>query len=670
MSASRTATPLTRAPLALTKLDGECIRALEASFTGEVLNRAPGVYMNDMGNEQHAMSIRMPLSTNAYYLYLEDGIPLRPLGLFNHNALYEVNLDGAGEIEVIRGPASSLYGSNSIGGTVNLLTRAPGFAGGGAELAVSGSDQGYGRSDFAVEGSIGNLALRASGYASIRRGGWQDHAAGEKQSVTLRGDYRVSDRVEWVQTLTHSHLRTDMPGTLRESDFRSRPGYSYHTFTYREVDASRYLGRLEGRWSDRSVSRFSLFLRHNSTEQLPDYLVFDTADPTRSAARRNDSDFSSVGFDVHHVQDLPWAQGRIVGGIYLDFTDNRFTEDNLTIVRDPASRRYLAYTEAGNRRNYDVELLNPAAYAELELTPFANARLSLGARYDVMRYDYRNRNAPGPTSGAPSETREYRHLSFRAGVVYTSSPATSFYASVGQGFAPPEVSALYGRLETPDLAEAVYTSFDLGIRRRLWGQRVFLDANVYRLEGEDEVVSYTIRPGLSEPRNAGRTRHEGLELAVDAQLGGGWSASAAAAYARHEYREYRLSPTVDHSGRDMRAAPRTIANVELAYSPPRLAGARVALEWVHLGSYWMNDANTVRYAGHDLLNLRASFIRDGWTFWAKLMNVTDERYAEMASSSFDGLNGNYDPDAQNLYLSGAPRTLTIGVRYSFGSLRD
>ena len=57
------------------------------------------------------MSIRQPITTNAVYQYLEDGVPIRPVGVFNHNALNEVNLTGAGEVEVIRGPASSLYGS-------------------------------------------------------------------------------------------------------------------------------------------------------------------------------------------------------------------------------------------------------------------------------------------------------------------------------------------------------------------------------------------------------------------------------------------------------------------------------------------------------------------------------------------------------------------------------
>ncbi len=62
---------------------------------GDIINRIPGVFWIDLGNEQHSMSIRQPISTNAVYQYLEDGIPIRPLGVFNHNALNEKNMNAA-----------------------------------------------------------------------------------------------------------------------------------------------------------------------------------------------------------------------------------------------------------------------------------------------------------------------------------------------------------------------------------------------------------------------------------------------------------------------------------------------------------------------------------------------------------------------------------------------
>src|SRR5690606_3840175 len=113
---SRGGSLLHETPAAISRRDRDTIEAKKPTSIGEVLNTVPGVYMTDLGNEQHSMSIRQPLSYSAVYLYMQDGIPIRPLGLFNHNALYEINLAGVDAIEVIRGPAASLYGSNSVGG--------------------------------------------------------------------------------------------------------------------------------------------------------------------------------------------------------------------------------------------------------------------------------------------------------------------------------------------------------------------------------------------------------------------------------------------------------------------------------------------------------------------------------------------------------------------------
>lgn len=123
VSASREGGRRRQTPAAIDVISERVIEAKRPAFIGEVLNQAAGVYMPDLRNEQHMMSIRHPLTTGAAYLYMEDGLPLRPPGLFNHNALYELNLEGIDRIEVLRGPASSLYGSNAVGGAVNFFTR-------------------------------------------------------------------------------------------------------------------------------------------------------------------------------------------------------------------------------------------------------------------------------------------------------------------------------------------------------------------------------------------------------------------------------------------------------------------------------------------------------------------------------------------------------------------
>ncbi len=100
----------------------------------------------------------------------------------------------------------------------------------------------------------------------------------------------------------------------------------------------------------------------------------------------------------------------------------------------------------------------------------------------------------------------------------------------------------------------------------------------------------------------------------------------------------------------MALAPRVIANTRLTYAPGLLQGGNVGVEVVTLGSYWMDDANTTKYSGHDLLNLSGSYrFGKGIELFAKVNNLTDKRFAESTSGT-------------TAYAPGLPRTVYAGVQ--------
>jgi len=108
VSANRTAQKRTDAPVAISTISKQTMEDTKAARLDQLLNKVSGVNMVSLGNEQHEMSIRQPMTTKSLFLYLEDGIPIRTTGLYNHNALLEMNMTGAKQIEVIKGPASSM----------------------------------------------------------------------------------------------------------------------------------------------------------------------------------------------------------------------------------------------------------------------------------------------------------------------------------------------------------------------------------------------------------------------------------------------------------------------------------------------------------------------------------------------------------------------------------
>lgn len=660
VSGSREATSLRATPAAVERIDDAMLDARRPTFIGQVLNTAPGVYITDLGNEQHNTSIRQPLSYQAVYLYLEDGLPIRPVGLFNHNALYELNLASAGAIEVIKGPASSLYGANSVGGAINLLTAAPSEAP-ELQLGIQRSNDGYTRAEFDASTNFGAHGLRASGYVGTQRDAWQAHSDADKRSLSLRWDWQIASQLRLKTVASYNYLDTDMPGSLNASDYASRPAFSPNTFTFRNVEAMRLSSALESRWRAESLSTLTAWWRDNSTDQLPSYLIFDTGASTASG-RTTDQHFRSLGVDLRHREDVARTL-RLIGGVSLDHSPVDAHEDNLAITRDPASGRYTGYRVVSARRDYDVTVQSAAAYLQGEWRPLRGFTLTAGARHDDIGYDYTNHLTPSATTGAASGSRDYSHTSPSIGAAWDASRTLNLYTRYSQGFTPPEVSNQYGgALATPDLRPAVFDNIEAGARWARPDRRLSAELTVYRLAGSDEILSYTIRPGVSEPRNAGSTRHVGVEFGSQARLGS-FEAMFSGAWAKHRYGNYRPSSTLDFSGKDMPGAPRLLANAELAWLPG--AHARIALEGQHVGAYWMDNANTVRYDGHTLAHLRASWREGGWEIFGRIANLFDARYAEIAASSYTG-SGLRAPDKQDTYTPGAPRTFFIGLRYHFG----
>lgn len=661
-TASREGESINNTPTAISKINNKDIEAKHATFIGQLVNQTPGVLMNDLGNEQHMMSIRQPITTAAVYQYLEDGISIRPVGVFNHNALYEVNLAGIDSIEILRGPASSLYGSNAIGGTLNFLTKAPSLTP-TADLGVSSSSEGYRRLEVGASNTFdtayGEHGLRLSAYASDRGESWQDHAESNKQSVTLRHDWRISDATQVKNIASYNHLKADMTGSLNANDFSKRQGYSYQTFTYREVDATRLSSQLNHSWNEQQKSQMTVYYRDNTTEQNPSYNIRTdvvSGVPTGTySGQTTYNAFQSYGLNVQHSANFDPVKFTI--GVMAEHSPNQAQTNDIEVFRDPNTLVYTGYKQRQLLRDFKVDVNNQALYTQANWQVLPNFNLVGGARYDWISYDFDNQLVPSKVTGAPDEKRNFHKASPQLGLVWNITPEFDLYSNWSQGFVPPEVSGLYGaNLVTPDLKEATFNNVDAGLRFKLFDDRLDGEITLYRLQGQDEVLSYTKPDNTREPRNAGQTLHQGIEI------GGTWKISdiynqrlkLSGSFAKHEYEDFKPSSLADYSGNTMPSSPKSFGTVEYQIKPiPELL---LSAEGVYVGSYWINEANTEKYDGHTVLNLRANYRQNAYEIYGQILNVADAHYAE--STSFSNNQASYTP--------AAPRTYLLGLRYHFG----
>lgn len=673
VTGTREGESLAETPASIGIVKDDDLRFDKPGHPAQVMGQVPGVWVNVTGGEGHMAAIRQPLTTNPVYLYLEDGIPTRSTGFYNHNALYEINLPGAGGIEVSKGPGTALYGSDAIGGVVNVLTRTPPAQ---AEVEVSGEIGGHGWRRALLGG--GNTwdenGLRAD-LNLTHTDGWRDATGYDRQGGTLRWDHALGFDTTLKTVLAFSRIDQQTAGSsaITRNDYVNNPKYNYTPISYRQVDALRLSSAWERESEDTLIS-ITPYLRDNSMELLANWSL--SYDPTVYTTANK-----SFGVLSKWRRDFPEMRARLIAGLDVDISPGSREENRLaTLATNGAgvSKRYNAYSVGTRVYDYDVTFIGASPYVHGEFSPLEKLRLNLGLRYDNLRYRFDNNIGAASVSAGTSEnggaavarfygqvadtTVRFSHLSPKLGASYTVNPDLHLFASYNRAFRAPSEGQLFrpsaassalvaqaNALATLGLKPVQADQIEIGMKGKSGALAYSLSA--YNLRKQDDILSYRDSlTNVTQVVNAGETRHRGVELGLGAPLGERFHLDMSASYAKHTYQEWVIPGTADYSGNEMETAPRVISNARLSWQPA--SGTRMQLEWVHLGSYWMDQANTFKYGGHDLFNLRANHaLGKTVSLFGGIQNLTDKRFAESASVS----------SGSEVFSPGLPRTFTLGM---------
>lgn len=650
VSVSREAQRRAETPASVSVITGETLREVRPSHPSEIANRVAGVWVNVTGGEGHMTAIRQPKTTSPVYLFLEDGVPTRSTGFFNHNALYEIDVPNAERIEVTKGPATALYGSDAIGGMVNVVTRAPsdqrpfeamleGGAFGFARLLASAASQ-HGRNGVLAEVNV------------TRTDGWRDGTAYDRQSGKLRWDHELgaTSRVRTMATFSRIDQSTAGSSAISQDDYLERPEINYTPISFRRVRAFRLHAAYE-RVGASTLFSVTPFVRWNRMEMLPNWSL--TYDPGVW-----DTGHASAGALIKLRRDFEPMRTRIIAGADIDWSPGWHEETSISPTREGGI--FTDYAAGETIYDYDVTFRSVSPYLQAEASPIERLRVVAGLRLDLLGYDYDNalgELTTGSHRRPASDGVDYTHVSPKLGATLALNDDVSVYGAYSHGFRAPSEGQLFrqGRAQnTLGLEPVKADNLEAGVRTQIGGGLTF-EATAYRLTKTDDILSLTNPDGSTETSNAGETLHRGIELAAGLTLPAGLRLDAAYSVAKHTYEVWEPRDGVDFNGNEMEDAPREIGNVVLSWTPAPLDGANFSLEWNRIGEYWLDAENTHRYPGHDLLNLRASVpVTERVTVFGRLTNLTDERYAESAG---------YTAARGEEYAPGLPRALYLGVQY-------
>lgn len=649
VSASRISQPASEISSNVARIESDTLKLISQTHINEALQRVSGAWISRGNGQEHLTALRSPVLTGAggcgAFLMAQDGIPLRASGFCNVNELFDANSEQAHAIEVIKGPASALYGSNAMHGLINILT-APVEDENHLQVGAEAGPHDYFRTKLSA--NYGKFRVDLNGTTD---GGYKLDAGYDQQKATVKyaGELGAFDA---VATLGFSNLNQETAGFILGTD------------SYKDSEAAKQNPNPEA-FRDSQTLRGNLRLSrslNNGTEIVVTPYFRDT-DMTFIQHFLPGQAVETNGHTSVGVQSA-WYIDRLIVGIDAESTSAFLKEfqPNATV----SGSAFLVNTiPSGAHYDYDVDATTWALFAQYQWPISDTILITLGGRYESVSYDYDNKLLDGRTKedgttcgfggcrfSRPSDREDtFRNFSPKISFSQQLTANTQWYLQLSQGFRAPQATELY-RLQNTQVVSAIDSeeldSLEVGLRGSY--ERLGYDLSFYRMNKDNFIFRDSSRTNVDN----GKTEHEGVELALNFAWSDNIRSELNWSYAVHQYANNPPLATTPIDGNDIDTAPRNFgsANILWQYSE----GGRVELEWTHLGEYFEDPENQHPYEGHDLVNLRWGMaVSETWQVGARIINLTDKAYAERADFAF----GN------DRYFAGEPRSIYLTMTGNF-----
>jgi vitamin B12 transporter len=590
VTATRTETPLSSVGDSVTVITGEQAKASQKIAVSDLLSTTPGVSANRNGGLGMTTSVRIRGAESDQTLVLMDGLklndPSTPGGGFNFGDLL---LDDVERIEVLRGSQSVLWGSQAIGGVVNIVTAEPSGPFSSAISTEAGTQE-TGKVTARLQSGndhygwrVGGLYLTTDGVSAFDEdlGGTEDDGY-RSVGANARGFFNITD---------------DVTAELRSNWWRGRnefDGFPPPSFAFSDTDEYgtteewvTYAGLKANSFSNRLQHRIGVALTDTTRENF---------DPASSVELTLAADGRNLRYEYQGTLSLN-DQINAVFGIEREGSD--FTTSSPSeFDPDPIP--------------LDAEVTLDSIYAHLQFAPISALTLSGGARYDDHE-----------TFGDDTSSQ--------MAAAWSVSRSTLLRASYGEGFKAPTLYQLYSEYGTVGLQPEKSDDWDVGVEQRLINGRVMLSATYFARDTEN-MIDFVSCFGVVTPRcalqpfgyyeNIQQTTADGIELALTAQLA------------------KDLLLTANFTDLDARNDARNSANYgnELPRRAAETAAAELTYEWSipltttlaaqYVGRSYDDVANQVELDSYTLLGLRANYrLSARAELYGRIENALDEHYA-------------------------------------------
>lgn len=595
VTATRTAQPANRTGESISVITGEDLQLQQTMSLTDALQMAPtSIVVRNGGLGQNA-TVSLRGAEPGQSLVLIDGVRINdPSTTDDQAVLGDVLANNIDRVEILRGPQSTLYGSQAIGGVVNIITRTGGDTPFSARASAEGGSFDTYRLNAGVNGtydmvdyggavnylSTGGISAADKANGNPETDGYRN--AGATGNVRVHVDDAVSVDLRGYYTAARDNIDGFPPPNYT---FGDDPEFGKNDLVagYAGVNADLLGGMFHNRLaftgshSDRRF--FGIYTGFTADTFTPDLNDYSKAGTTRIEYQ------GTVNVDDNNQ-------------ITFGAESERNTFNTMSL-------QYDLVPTLGARRT-------TSGYGQLQTTLFDQLTLTGGIRYD-------------------SDSQYGGHTSLKfAGAWTVPDWGTVIHANYGDGFQAPSLYQLYSQYSNPltDLKPQTARGYEVGVAQRLLDDRLSASATWFSRKTKNEIDFFTCPYPLPVPTppgcdvrpfgyyyNVGQSRSQGVEFELSATVIENLVASVNLTDMASEDLELN---------KDLARRPRVTANASLFWTP--MDRASLGLTISHIGDRFDDANNLVPLADYTLVNVLGSYpINENFSFFGRVENLFNDR---------------------------------------------
>ena len=610
VSVTRAERPLTQIPNSIQTIDRQQIsRARPTWGLDEALVSVPGVFVANRYNfsQDQRISIRGFGARSAFAVrgikILVDGIPQTlPDG---QGQLTNLELGEVDRIEVLRGSTSALFG-NASGGVISIWTNPH-------DIVAVKEDARFVAGRFASnpertwskwQSTTGLRVLGGSAQVTLSRldyDGERDHSAADQRVFNAR--LTVPLATGWSLALlaaVGNNPQADNPGSLTAAELTTNRD------TVPVLNRNRDAGKAVTQVQTGATVRRSMANGGEAT-----FTVFGLTRDLKNPITTTYIDLDRVDYGARASMTYPLPLGSRAHRLTVGFDVQRQQDDrkNFAYLNTPGDSAKPDTTRTLDQLERVVEI-GPFVQSALELSP--TVTLTAGLRYDWVKFAVRDRLiTASPPNPDDSGERLMQALSGSLGIALNPSRTLTVYGNIASSFETPTTTEL---ANSPSGAGGFNTglepqhawNYEVGARGAL-GDRFLYTGTVFQADVRDALVPYEIAAPRFYYRNAGSTRHRGVELSGSLAILSGISVNVTWTYSNYRFRDYSFTDsTGTHvlDNRELTGIPRNWFHTIVRAQPPVFGGFWAEVQQSYSSGYYVSDLQPTRTSPWWATNVR------------------------------------------------------------------